>query len=209
MEAAGKTRIRLARSKRVAHTNRENKQLPANRESAKTGMKQHRFNISTVFGTLFILLTSCSQPYTVSINNQAVYDPSGRLIDGSIVDADLQGCINLALRQQSLDNPAQLTVLSCANSEIRSLENIGQLSQLRFLDLSNNNISNITPLEDLPTLGGLSLINNQITDIAPLFNLPGLTSVSLLGNDGIPCQQIQALRSRLGANLNAPDNCRN
>ncbi|MCG8415682.1 MAG: leucine-rich repeat domain-containing protein [Pseudomonadales bacterium] len=172
-------------------------------------MNLRKTDISTAFGILFLLLSGCSQPYTVSINNQAVYDPSGRLIDGSTIDADLQGCINLALRQQSLSSPTELTVLSCANSAIRSLENIGQLSQLRFLDLSNNNITNITPLEDLPTLGGLSLINNQITDIAPLFNLPGLTSVSLLGNDGIPCQQIQALRSRLGANLNAPESCRN
>lgn len=156
-----------------------------------------------------LFLASCAQPYTVSVNNQAVFDPSGRLIDGNTIDADLQGCINLAVRQQRLNSPAELTVLSCANSQIRNLENIGQLTRLRFLDLSNNNIANITPLEDLPTLGGLSLINNQITDIAPLFNLPGLSSVSLLGNDDIPCQQLQALRNQLGANLSAPESCRN
>ncbi len=161
------------------------------------------------FTVLLFALSSCAQPYTVSINNQAIYDPSGRLIDGSTIDADLQGCINLALRQQDLTDPADLTVLSCANSQIRDLENIEQLSQLRFLDLSNNNITNITPLEGLQSLGGLSLINNQIIDIAPLFNMSGLTSVSLSGNNDIPCSQLQELRTRLGSNLLAPDSCRN
>lgn len=155
------------------------------------------------------MLAACSAPYTISVNNQAVYDPSGRLIDASTIDADLQGCINLAVRQQNLNDPSELTVLSCANSEIRSLENIEQLSQLRFLDLSNNAISNITPLEGLQLLGGLSLINNQILDIAPLLNMAGLSSVSLMGNNNIPCQQLQELQTRMGNNLLAPESCRN
>ena len=153
------------------------------------------------------LLAACAQPYAVSINNQAVYDPTGRLPDVDTIDADLQGCINLALRQQRLTNAAELTVLSCANSAIRRLENIGQLRQLRFLDLSNNQIVNITPLEELPVLSGLSLTNNRIIDIAPLLNLPALSSVSLTGNNGIPCQQLRQLASHLPGNLNAPQSC--
>ncbi len=168
------------------------------------------FNSKCYLMTILIVLLwleACSQPYTISVNNQAVFDPSGRLIDATTIDADLQGCINLALQQQALNSLAELTVLSCANSNIRNIENIGQLSQLRFLDLSNNSISNITPLEDLKALGGLSLVNNRIYDIAPLFNMPGLSSVSLLGNDNIPCQQLNQLRSRLGTNLDAPLTC--
>ena len=156
-----------------------------------------------------LLLTSCAQSLTVSVNDQAVYDPSGRIVGSQALDADLQGCINLALRQQNLQSPAELSVLSCANSAIQNLENIGQLTQLRFLDLSNNNIINITPLEDLRVLGGLSLINNQINDIAPLLNIAGLTSVNLTGNNNIPCQQLQTLRNRMGNNLTAPQSCRN
>lgn len=164
---------------------------------------------SVYFSALIFVVCSCSQTYTISVNNNAVFDPSGRIIDTNTIDADLQGCINLAVRQQNLSDPSELTVLSCANSEIRNLENIEQLSQLRFLDLSNNNISNITPLEGLQELGGLSLINNEIIDIAPLFNMTGLTSVSLLGNDNIPCSQLQELQNRMGSNLLAPESCRN
>ncbi len=159
--------------------------------------------------SLFLLLPTCSQPLTVSINNQAVYDPSGRLIGSGVIDADLQGCINLAMQQQGMSNAAELTVLSCANSEIGNLENIGQLTRVRFLDLSNNNITNLTPLEELPNVTGLSLVNNQISDISPLFNVRSLSSVSLLGNNGIPCEQLSQLRQQLGNNLSAPEECRN
>ena len=167
------------------------------------------FKLLLIICTTVIAMTACSQAITVSVNDQAVYDPSGRIVGSSAIDADLQGCINLAMRQQDLQSPTELTVLSCSNSAIQNLANIGQLVQLRFLDLSNNNITNITPLEGLRILGGLSLGNNQISDIAPLFNMPGLTSVSLLGNNGIPCQQLQQLRARLGNNLSAPASCRN
>ena len=167
------------------------------------------FKLLAKIGSITLVFSACSQAITVSVNDQAVYDPSGRIVGSTAIDADLQGCINLAMRQQNLQSPAELTVLSCSSSAIRNLTNVGQLAQLRFLDMSNNNITNITPLEDLRVLGGLSLSNNQISDIAPLFNMPGLTSVSLLGNNDIPCQQLQRLRNRLGTNLTAPTSCRN
>jgi len=164
-------------------------------------------------GSSFLLLaalvfSACSQPYAVSVNSQAVYDPKRRLLGAGAVEADLQGCINIALRQQGIQNPTQLTVLSCANSEIRNLENISTLTQLRFLDLANNAITNITPLEGMTALSGLNLTNNAIEDIGPLLNIPGLASVSLVGNDNIPCSQLQTLQQRLGDNLARPDNCR-
>jgi len=155
-----------------------------------------------------LLLGACSQDFTVSVNNQAVYDPDGRLINGQTIDADLQGCINYALAQQDLQLPVELTVLTCADSDIDNLENIGALQRLRFLDLGNNSISNITPLEELKVLAGLNLNNNAVTDIGPLFNMPALTSVSLLGNTGIPCSQLDSLRQRIGENLTPPTQCR-
>lgn len=162
-----------------------------------------------LFMLCLLLLTGCGQNYSVSVNNQPVYDPTGRSTSGEVSDADLQGCINLAMQQQGVQNQQEITVLSCANSQIRVLDNIGRLSRLRFLDLGNNVISNITPLEELSTLGGLNLANNAITDISPLLNMQSLASVSLLGNNNIPCDQLSALRARLGNNLTAPERCRN
>ncbi|MSR12151.1 MAG: hypothetical protein EXR84_10200 [Gammaproteobacteria bacterium] len=164
------------------------------------------------FKLFFILFTlsglpACATPFTVSVNNQAVYDPDGRLARDIVTDADLQGCINLALRQQSLTNAGELTVLSCADSEIDDLENIEQLGKLRFLDLANNSISNVTPLEGLTELGSLNLINNQISDIGPLLNILSLVTVSLLGNNNIPCDQLRQMELRLGSNLTPPTVC--
>ena len=152
-------------------------------------------------------LGACGQNYSISVNDRAVFDPTSRLPTGEVADADLQGCINFALLQQDGEDLAALTVLSCPDSDVRSLETIELLRQVRFLDLGNNSISNVTPLEDLPLLSGLNLSGNSITDAGPLLNLSNLTSLNLQGNDGIPCAQITALRERLGENLLAPDAC--
>ncbi|MCH2325231.1 MAG: hypothetical protein MK317_11200 [Pseudomonadales bacterium] len=164
--------------------------------------KSHFLMIAALF-----LFTNCSNEFVVSINEQAIYDPEGRLRIDEVADADLQGCINLALQQQNLSSPDELTVLSCANSEISDLTNIGELISLRFLDIGNNNVSNITPLEDLPLLSGINLINNQITDLGPLFNIPNLSSVNLTGNNGVDCNELADLQESLGSNLTSPANC--
>ena len=154
-----------------------------------------------------ILIIGCTNQIVVSINEQPIYDPSGRLRQGEVLDADLQGCINLALQQQNIDFPSELSALSCADAQITDLEKISQLVKLRFLDLGGNNINNITPLEELSILSGLNLKDNQIRDITPLLNMPNLTSVNLQGNDGISCSELNRLESRSGLSVAAPDTC--
>ena len=154
-----------------------------------------------------MLLVGCANPIVVSINEQPVYDPSGRIRQEEVSDADLQGCINFALQQQNMDLPSELSALSCADAQITNLEKISQLEKLRFLDLGGNNITNITPLEELPILSGLNLKDNQIRDITPLLNIPNLTSVNLQGNDRISCSELSRLESRSGISVVMPDSC--
>ena len=156
---------------------------------------------------LLLLLSACSQNYTVSVNNQAVFDPTGRLFSGELADPDLQGCVNIAMQQQSTQNAGLLRVLSCGNSQVQTLGNIEQLTQLRFLDLDNNLIKDVSPLVGLRLLGGLNLMNNAVLDISPLLSMTNLTSVNLVGNDNIPCQQLLSLEERLGSNLSKPASC--
>jgi len=156
-----------------------------------------------------LLLTACADRYTVAINNQPVFDPTGRLFDGRLADPDLQGCVNIAMQNQNIQNAELLRVLACANSEVETLENIDQLPQLRFLELSNNRIHEISDLLRLGSLGGLDLSNNAITDISTLLNMPSLVTVNLSGNPEIPCQQLDILGQRLGNNLTRPATCRN
>ena len=160
-----------------------------------------------VITVLLSVLTACSQPLAISINDRAIYDPNGRFLESETLDADLQGCINLALRQQNLTNLGEIKVLSCANSKIQSLDNIGVLFRLRFLDVSGNQIKNITPLENLRELSGTNLANNQITEISPLFKIPSLTSVLLEGNSAISCTQLIALKKKLERAFNIPPRC--
>ena len=162
-----------------------------------------------VAAALLISISACSQNYTVSVNNQAVFDPTGRLFNGDLADPDLQGCVNIAMQQQNLQNAELLRVLSCGCSEVETVEAIEQLTQLRFLDLSNNFIRDISPLQGLRSLGGLNLMNNEIADISPLLNMANLASINLVGNNNIPCQQLLILEARLGSNLSRPDSCRN
>ena len=164
-------------------------------------------NFNLLASMLVLLLSACSNQFVVSVNEQSIYDPEGRLILSEVADADLQGCINLALQQQNLSDPTELTVLSCANSEISNLDRISELTRLRFIDLGNNNLTNITPLEDLPVLSGVNLLNNLITDIGPLFNMPNLSSVNLEGNNRIPCSELAELEQELGSNLSPPASC--
>lgn len=152
-------------------------------------------------------LTACSQNFTVSVNNQAVFDPTGRLFTGQLADPNLQGCVNIALRQQEVESAEKLKVLACSNSEVETLGNIAQLSQLRFLELGNNNIRDISPLAGLSFLSGLNLMNNSITDTSTLLNMSTLVSVNLVGNNNIPCSQLQSLKQKLGNNLEAPEAC--
>jgi len=160
-----------------------------------------------VAAALLILISACSSNYTVSVNNQAVFDPTGRLFAGDLADPDLQGCLNIAMQQQNTQDADLLRVLSCGSSEVDSLGNIEQLAQLRFLDLSNNFIRDLSPLQALRLLGGLNLMNNEVNDIGPLLNMANLASVNLVGNNNIPCQQLQALEDRLGSNLSRPTGC--
>ena len=190
--------------------------LPEKRENFHKGSdltspsntKRAAFPIGLAFATASLtFLAACTQPIAISINNRAVYDPQGRFLENETLDADLQGCINLSLRQQNLSNPSEITALSCANSEIQTLDNIGLLSRLRFLDVSGNQITNITPLEALSELSGINLANNQIVEIGPLFNLPSLTSVLLEGNSAIPCTQLRSLKQKLERTFSLPSRC--
>ncbi len=163
---------------------------------------------STLASVLAVLaISACSSPYTISVNNNAVFDPQDRLYTGEVRNADLQGCINFALTQQKLKSSEELQVLACANSEVTELTNIANLTELRFLDLGSNRISNLAPLERLRKLSGLNLSNNQVKDISPLLRIATLRSLSLIGNNQIPCDDVALLENKLGANFTAPESC--
>ena len=154
---------------------------------------------------LSLYLFACHRQFAVTVNSTPVYSPQNASNTAQVRDPDLQGCINLSLRQPG--NSANLLSLSCANAEVDDLRGLEDYPLLRFLDLGDNNISDLTPLERLPQLSGLNLPNNSLTDIAPLLEINSLRAVNLLGNERLPCDQIRILQLRLGNGLTAPAAC--
>ena len=152
------------------------------------------------------LISGCST-YTLSLNNQPLYDPGDKLYTGEIKNADLQGCINIAIKQQNVKTSSELTILSCSSSEISALSDLTLLSQLRFLDLGNNKITDLKPLEQLRYLKGLNISNNSVKDITPLLSLPSLVTLNLIGNNEISCASIQKMKNKMSRGLLKPGRC--
>jgi Leucine-rich repeat (LRR) protein len=156
---------------------------------------------------LALALISGCNTYTLSLNNQPLYDPGNRLYTGEIKNADLQGCINFAIKQQNVKTSSELTILSCANSEISAVSDLTRLNQLRFLNLGNNKITDLKPLKQLRYLNGLNISNNSIKDIKPLLGLPSLITLNLIGNNEISCISIQKMTSKISRGLLKPERC--
>lgn len=152
------------------------------------------------------LISACNT-YTLSLNNRPLYNPDDRLYTGEIKSADLQGCINIAIKQQQVKTSSELTILSCANSEISALADLTRLNRLRFLDLGNNKITDLKPLKQLRYLNGLNISNNSIEDITPLFSLPSLITLNLIGNNEISCAVIQKMANEINQGLLKPERC--
>jgi Leucine-rich repeat (LRR) protein len=145
--------------------------------------------------------TGCARKFTVSVNQQTLYDP--RALSGlvQVADAGLQSCINLLMRQQQLSDATQIRVIACPVLQIETLEGIQALSGLRFVDVSNNLLSNLDPLRQLGNLSSVNAPNNQLQDISGILNINSLTSAVLSDNPAIPCDQLELLERRLGPNL--------
>lgn len=182
---------------------------PAIYITARSAQFQSQTLASLVLLLGIISLQSCTRQFSVSVNEQTLYDPRTQLPVVQLSDPGLQGCVNIALQQQQVQSINELSALSCANSEVVRLDGLEQLHALRFLNLSDNNIDDLNPLQALGQLSGLSLANNPISDVAALLSLPSLNVVNLLGSEDIPCSQLNLLEQKIGTGLQRPANCRN
>jgi len=159
-------------------------------------------------GGLCALLAGCTHnPFSVSFNDNLLYDPNGKSSDGPLKDPALQACLNQVLMANAELTFANVTLLACPSAGVENLEGIAALESLEQLELSDNLISNISPLTSLRNLRVLSLRNNEVGNIGVLDSLPILRFVALQGNPSIPCRQLDALKDRLGNTLTLPLTC--
>lgn len=164
------------------------------------------FSIGCVL--LFMILASgCARKFSVSVNQQVLYDPRPGSGIVRVEDPGLQSCINVLVRSRELDSVDDIDVLACPDLDIASLDGINALSRLRFIDLAANELTDLDGLRGLTRLTSVNAPDNRLQDISALLSLATLTSAVLTGNPNIPCDQLDALQARLGTNLLRPDQC--
>jgi len=155
-----------------------------------------------------LILTACSiNPYAISVNNNVLYSPSGKIIDKVIEDPGLQACINNYLNENPDVMLENISQLSCTDAEISSLIGLNNMPNLSLLDVSNNKIVDLSPVMFLENLRVLRIANNSIRNVSTLSELSLLNFIDLSGNDQIPCRQLELLEARLGSSLRKPLNC--
>lgn len=156
---------------------------------------------------LLVLLSGCGRKFSVSLNEQMLYDPRPGNALVTVADAGLQSCINVLMRDRSLSDPAQVQVLACPALEIESLAGIGQLTNLRFLDVGGNLLTTLDGLNSLTSLSSVNAPDNRLQDVSAILDLTTLSSAVLTGNHQIPCVQLSTLNTNLGNNLLRSESC--
>jgi Leucine-rich repeat (LRR) protein len=157
--------------------------------------------------TVLLSLAGCGRKFSVSVNEQMLYDPRPGSALVVVADAGLQSCINVLVRDRQITDASQIQVLACPMLEITSLAGIGQLVNLRFLDLAGNELVNLDGLANARSLSSINAPDNRLQDISAILQIPTLSSAVITGNVLIPCSQLAQLQSKLANNLLAPDRC--
>jgi len=156
---------------------------------------------------MILLLTTCARKYSVSVNQNTVYDPRGRITNVRFPDPGLQACVNMRIQQQQLESVEEITVLTCTSLEIRSLDGIQTVSNLEFLDLTDNRLTYLSGLRTLNNLRSVTASGNPLIDISALFGLSALNAAVFSNTSNIPCAQLDRLQQKLGENLIRPLQC--
>lgn len=153
--------------------------------------------------------TGCHGPFTYTFNDNVIFSPgrSTTANDHTLQDPALQGCLNQFLEASGQSALEQVKLLACPGSGVETLAGIDALSGLEQLELSDNRISDLRPLVKLLNLRVLGLRNNPLTTVTPLLELPILRFVSLTGDDQLRCNDVAALRNKLGNTLTGPLQC--
>ena len=169
----------------------------------------HRNRLLTglIVSSAVLLLSGCGRKFSISVNDQMLYDPRPGTSGVVVADAGLQSCINVLMRQRGLTDVEQIQVLACPLLEIESLAGINQLVNLRFLDLAGNQLMNLDGLAGAKNLSSINAPDNRLQDISAILQIPTLSSAVMTGNQLIPCSQLEVLQAKLDNSLLAPERC--
>ena len=150
----------------------------------------HRLVVCCVVFALF-LMGAC-QDYDFKVNDKVVYSPT-LFRNFTTPDVGLTNCLEQAIKDASVTEARQLTVLDCSFAGIEKLDGLSTFTGLLALRLSANQIRNLVELQRLSSLETLYLDDNQVIDPVPLSQLPNLRDLDLSGNPALQCPRPDAL----------------
>lgn len=159
------------------------------------------------FPFFLLLLASCSD-YSLTINDNLVYDPPRIFTNFSLSDLDLQRCADQTIKEMAITTAAAVTSLLCPEKGIHTLNGVSIFSELKIFGLENNQLSDIKPLANLKKLEQLNLAGNELEDISALQGLTQLQYLNLQQNPKLNCQQLAKIRLSKGGEILRPDHCK-
>ncbi|WP_347331226.1 leucine-rich repeat domain-containing protein [Marinimicrobium locisalis] len=164
---------------------------------------------SGILTTLFsaMLLNACAG-YSVSVNDNPVYNPPTLFTDFRLVDGALHDCVQQTIEDQTITQASQLTQLNCSSAGIETLEGLSAFPALRALSLKDNAITELRPLKPLSRLEILLLEDNDIRSAEPLLALLRLKELDLSGNTNLACGDAQQLKDHSEGEITLPEHCR-
>lgn len=155
---------------------------------------------------LMLLLSACSK-YQLTLNDQVMYTPPPLFTHFSTEDLNLRNCLDQAIKDQKVTQPAQLTLLDCSNAGVTSIKGLEIFSGLKQINLAHNQLQDIAPLAAMTDLEVLVINHNQLKSAAALLNKPRLARLDMSDNPALDCDAVSQLATGFTGELRKPKQC--
>lgn len=165
----------------------------------------HTFRFLMVFVTSSVL-SACSG-YSVSVNDNPVYNPPSLFSEFRLTDPALHECVQQTIEDQQVTQAEALTQLNCSSAGIQSLEGLARFTGLKAISLNDNDITTLDSLKALTRLEVLLLRGNRVESAEPLLRLLRLKELDLRDNSALACGDAQQLADNLEGDIKLPEHC--
>ncbi|MBB3167824.1 leucine-rich repeat domain-containing protein [Simiduia aestuariiviva] len=156
---------------------------------------------------LSLLLISACSGYEVTVNERTVYAPAPLFMDFTVVDKNLQRCLDQTIEDQRVTEASRLTRLNCTNAGIQTLAGIEIFAGITTLNLADNNLRQVPELTKLAKLTQVDLRNNQLKALPEALNWLKLTYLDVRDNSALQCGDLRQLATDGDLKLWLPAHC--